>query len=125
MNFRKFNQCLISTQIKREWEKKKKEKGTERMKEKKEKKEKWGVEKDKKEKNKGRKEKEEGGVGPASTCLCSCHLTPRVQSQQRFLMAVWPEMVVIRPCKQLQLNSWFTSWLRLETFLCPVIALLS
>lgn len=60
----------------------KKETRIDRIKEKKEKKEKRSVEKDEKEKNRNRKEKGEGGAGPISNCLCSRHLTPRVQSQQ-------------------------------------------
>lgn len=82
MNFHKFNECLIGAQIKRAWEKKKKETRIDRIKEKKEKKEKRSLEKDEKEKNRSRKERGEGGAGPASACLCSHHLTPRVQSQQ-------------------------------------------
>lgn len=77
MNFHKFNECLISTQIKREWEKKRKRIRQKGLK-KKGKGENERGERRKGEKTKGKKGRE-GGAGPASACLCSRHLTPRVQ----------------------------------------------
>lgn len=92
MNFHKFNECLISTQIKREWEKKRKrirQKGL---------KKKGKGENERGERRKGEKTKEgkKGEREERVLLLLACaHVTSPLgssNSSQRFLMSIWPEV---------------------------------